>query len=259
MSQIRTVAATVLLGVAAVAPLLAQEAPVKTRSFSADFGFVSAAGNTNVTTLNFGDRLVLNTADKKLIFTQTFNAVRSEADGSRTAENYRTQMRLDRGLGHSFYAFVLGGWERNVPAGVARRFEETAGIAYQAIATERDQLNVEIGLSFFQQRNVEAQLGQSLDDNYTAGRAAAFYKRVLRGPAFLSQHLEFIPNFDDQNDFRINTETALVAPLSTAIGVKLGYVIRYDNFPGLLPDPNPNQERLRKADRFLTAGLTISY
>lgn len=114
MSQIRTVAATVLLGVVAVAPLLAQEQPVKTRSFSADFGFVSAAGNTNVKTLNFGDRLVLNTADKKLIFTQTFNAVRSEADGNRTAENYRTQVRLDRGLGHRFYLFLLGGWERNV-------------------------------------------------------------------------------------------------------------------------------------------------
>lgn len=75
----------------------------------------------------------------------------------------------------------------------------------------------------------------------------------------MSQHVEFIPNFDDHNDFRINTETALVAPLSTAIGVKLGYVIRYDNVPGLLPDPNPTLERLRKTDRFLTAGLTISY
>ncbi|MBX3145279.1 MAG: DUF481 domain-containing protein [Gemmatimonadales bacterium] len=259
MSQIRTVAATVLLGVVAVAPLLAQEQPVKTRSFSADFGFVSAAGNTNVKTLNFGDRLVLNTADKKLIFTQTFNAVRSEADGNRTAENYRTQVRLDRGLGHRFYLFLLGGWERNVPAGVARRFEETLGLAYRAIETEQDQLNIEIGLSFFQQRNLEATQGQSLDDTYTAGRAAASYKRVIRAPAFVSQHVEFIPNFDDHNDFRINTETALVAPLSTAIGVKLGYVIRYDNVPGLLPDPNPTLERLRKTDRFLTAGLTISY
>ncbi|MHB1329729.1 MAG: DUF481 domain-containing protein [Gemmatimonadales bacterium] len=259
MSQIRTVGAAVLLGIAAVAPLFAQEEPVKTRSFSADFGFVSAAGNTNVTTLNFGDRLVLNTADKSLIFTQTFNAVRSEADGTRTAENYRTQLRLDRGLGNRFYAFLLAGWERNVPAGIARRFEETLGIAYQAVATERDELNVEVGLSFFQQRNIDAQLGQTLDDNYTAGRFAAFYKRVLKGPAFVSQNLEFLPNFEDADDFRINTETALVAPLSTAIGIKLGYVVRYDNFPGLLPDPNPDQERLRKTDRFLTAGLTISY
>lgn len=50
-----------------------------------------------------------------------------------------------------------------------------------------------------------------------------------------------------------------MAPISTRIGLKLGYVIRYDNLPGLRPDPNPNGARFKKADRFLTAGITISY
>ena len=59
--------------------------------------------------------------------------------------------------------------------------------------------------------------------------------------------------------FRLNTESALVAPISARIGLKLGYVIRYDNLPGLRPDPNPNGERFKKTDRFLTAGITLSY
>ncbi|MGE0439324.1 MAG: YdiY family protein [Gemmatimonadales bacterium] len=251
----------VFLGLLLAIPALAvaQDPPPKTRSFTADFGFVSAAGNTSVTTFNLGDKLVVNTPDKKVIFTQLFGAVRSEADGVKNAENYKAQLRLDLSLVDGLYLFGLTGWDRNVPAGVSRRFEETIGLAYKVLALPQDELSIEAGLSVFQQRNLQADATGNLDDNYKAGRAAAAYKHTFTKAAFFSQALELIPNFDQSEDFRLNSESAFVAPISSNIGLKLGYVIQFDNLPGLLPPPNPNADRLKKTDRFLTAGITVSY
>lgn len=247
----------VVAGVTA-APVAAQAKPDLT-SFTADLGFVSAAGNTSVTTFNFGDKFQSQTADKRLIFAQMFTGVRSEADGVKNAENYRGQLRLDYGVGGRVYLFGLTGWDRNVPAGVSRRFEETIGLAVKVVTTARDELGLELGLSGFQQRNTRTSAGANRQDNYTAGRAAGFYKHAFTKASFFLQNLELIPNFDNSTDFRLNSESAFVAPISTRIGLKLGYVIRYDNFPGLKPDPNPTGVRFKKADRYLTAGISISY
>jgi putative salt-induced outer membrane protein len=70
--------------------------------------------------------------------------------------------------------------------------------------------------------------------------------------------LELIPNFETSEDFRLNSETAFVAPISANIGLKLGYVVQFDNLPGLDPDGPPGTH-LQTTDRFLTAGITVSF
>jgi putative salt-induced outer membrane protein len=236
----------------------AQDKPVKTKSIVADFGFVNAAGNTSITTLNLADKFVAQTKDQRLIFTQLFGAVYGSTDGDKTVENYRAQLRLDRKLNGKMFVFGLTGWDRNTFGGVRRRFEETIGLAFRPLEKPKDQLDLEVGVSQFQQRNTVAVAG-SFDDNFTAGRVAAGYKHSFSKTAVLSQSVEFIPNFEEGDDWRLNTETSLVAPISTNVGLKLGYVIRVDNFPGLKPSPNPTLERFEKTDRFFTAGITVSY
>jgi putative salt-induced outer membrane protein len=240
------------------ASLPAQAAPAKNTAFSADLGFVSTAGNTSVTTLNLGDKLVIQSTGQRVIFTQTLGIVYGETAGEKSVENYRAQVRLDYGLNGGVYLFGLTGWDRNVFGGISRRFEETVGVAWKAVRLPNDELTVEAGLSLFQQRNVVAVSGE-VDDNFTAGRLGGLYKHKFTAAAFLTQGIELIPNFDDGDDWRLNSESAVVAPISTNIGVKLGYVIRYDNLPGLQPPPNPTAQRLKKTDRFFTAGLTVSY
>jgi putative salt-induced outer membrane protein YdiY len=48
----------------------------------------------------------------------------------------------------------------------------------------------------------------------------------------------------------VNTETGLVAPISSHIGLKLSYVIRFDN------QPEPG---FKKTDRLLTSGVQVTY
>jgi putative salt-induced outer membrane protein YdiY len=50
--------------------------------------------------------------------------------------------------------------------------------------------------------------------------------------------------------YRFNTESALVAPLSTHVGIKLSYAIRFDSRP---------QPTFETTDRLLTTGIQISY
>lgn len=245
-----------LLALAVPANLVAQGGKVKTTEFSADFGLVNASGNTSVTTFNLGNKFVANTADKKVIFTQIFNTIRSEANGTTNAETYRAQLRLDYGLGDQWYLYGLTGWDRNVPGGVSRRFEETVGVSYLAVALPNEEFAIEVGLSLFQQRNV-VPISGVLDDNYRAGRVAASYQHTFNTANFFTQRIELIPNFDDGEDVRLNSESALTARISSHIGLRLGYVIRFDNLPGLLS--TTSGQRLEKTDRFVTAGITISY
>lgn len=239
-----------------VRPAMAQDDAPKSQ-FTGNIGYVSTGGNTSVSTLNIGDRFVIQTPDKGVVFTQTLNLVYGKADGEKNAENYRAGLRLDYSLGGSVYLFALTGWDRNVFGGIARRFEETVGVAYRAVELPSDELTLEFGLSLFQQRNVVSSNG--FDDNYAAGRAGVAYRHTFNKTTFVSQDLEFIPNFETGSDWRLNSETAIVAPISTSIGLKVGYVVRYDNLPGLLPPPNTALARLEKTDRFFTAGLTISF
>ncbi|MHB1328099.1 MAG: DUF481 domain-containing protein [Gemmatimonadales bacterium] len=241
-------------------PLAAQnDADDRSESLAVNFGIVNAAGNTSSTIMNVGNRFVVDPPESNIRFTQTFHAVKSAASGAGSAANYRAQVRLDRGLGNQFYLFAVAGWERNVPAGLRRRFEETIGLAYQAVATGTDKLGVESGVSFYQQSNLDIGLPDPIDDQYIAGRVAGRYRRSLIGAAFLLQEVEFLPNFEQTNDFRLNTETALVAPISRTIGLKLGYTFRYDNMPGQAATPHEHGDRLHKSDRLLTAGLRLTY
>jgi putative salt-induced outer membrane protein YdiY len=165
-----------------VRSLQAQDDAPMTR-FIGNIGYVSTGGNTSVSTLNIGDKFVIQTPDKRVVFTQTLNLVYGRADGETNAENYRAGLRLDYGIGGAAYLFALAGWDRNVFGGIARRFEETVGVAYRAMQLPSDELTLEFGLSLFQQRNVVASDG--VDDNYAAGRAGAAYKHTINKNTFV--------------------------------------------------------------------------
>ena len=91
----------------------------------------------------------------------------------------------------------------------------------------------------------------STSNNHAAGRAAAAYKHLFTKLAYISQAVEFLPNFKTSADYRINSETALVAPISSHFGLKMSYQIKYSHLP-----PSPD---LKKSDRLFTTGLQITY
>ncbi|HXV85940.1 MAG TPA: DUF481 domain-containing protein [Gemmatimonadales bacterium] len=232
---IRLTAAFWLVGVAR-----AQE-PADALKLVIDVGLLNVAGNTRITTVNVAENIAY--ASGAWAVAQSFAVVYGRTGGVTTASQWKAGVRGDRKSGERWSLYLLAGYERNTFAGIARRFEEAAGVAALPVKTARDEMAVEAGGSLNQQRSI---LGVST--NFVAARAAGRYRRGFGEKAFFQQSLEVLPNLDETDDLRLNAESQLVAPLSTRVGLKLSYVVRYDN----LPEPG-----FQKTDRILTAGVQI--
>lgn len=224
-------------------PLPAQEEAKRPWQLQTDFGLVNTAGNTSTTTLNAGERGSYQTG--AWTFAQQFSVVYGETDGRKSAESYRAVLRGDHALTKRVGLYVLGAWDRNRFAGVARRFEEGGGFSFKAIAGEETTLSLEAGLGGTQQRDLAG-----TSRSFVTGRGALLLKQMLNDRAYVQQLAEVLPNLKQSDDVRIESETALVAPLSSHIALKAGYVVHFDN------RPEPGFE---KTDRFLTSGLQVVF
>jgi len=227
-------------------PVRAQDtAQVKRAEFTGDLGFVSASGNASVTTFNVGDKLVLKTGDGRHIVTQLFGLVYGRSEGETVADNWRASGRYEFSLSSRVFLFALLGMDRDRLAGIARRFEESLGLTWKALAGPRTELGLEAGLSLIQERPTTGP-----GDDFLGGRTSALFQYKFRENVSFSQGLEFLPNVQQRDDYRINSETAIVASVSRNISFKTSYALRFDN----TPEPG-----FTSTDRLLTTGLQIRY
>jgi putative salt-induced outer membrane protein len=208
-----------------------------------DFGFISTAGNTSTTTLNAGEGASYTSGDWTA--SQTVAVVYGRTDGKRSAENYAAGVRADHAVSKRLGIFLMGNWSRDAFAGILRRFEEGVGLSLKAVAGPMTELRLEAGLFLNQQRNIDE--GKNA---FAGGRGALRFKQKLNQAAYFQQLAEVLPNFKTRQDVRLNSETALVAPISSRIAFKAGYVIKFDN----LPEPG-----FGKTDRYLTSGLQVVF
>src|SRR6185503_18951958 len=101
MKKILFVLLTVVCSTAAQA-----QAPAKPVQLALDLGLVNAAGNTNVTTFNLGQKLGWTTG--AWLFAQTAKAIYGKTEGTTTAESYDASLRADRVLSPNLSVFGLG-------------------------------------------------------------------------------------------------------------------------------------------------------
>lgn len=238
--------------IVAALPLLLLSAPVDTTArkpaevkFTGDIGYVATAGNSSVETLNLGDKFLVKVGD--LTMTQTFALIYGESKGKTVTSITRGSFRLDKGLKTAdFSAYTLFNYERNTFAGLASRISGAAGLSAHLLHTDHNKLTLESGLTLTRQRATSTK-GRDMD--FLGGRAATTYTHLFGPKASLSQTVEVLPNFRETSDLRVNTESAVVAPITSKVAVKLSYLIRYDG----LPEPG-----FESTDRLFTSGIQIS-
>lgn len=235
----RLLVCALLLGPA----LRAQDDAPAVKTLTADFGYVAVSGNTSVTSLSIGDKFTWNKARHTI--EQSFGIVRGEQDGVENTNNLRAGLRWEYKIAGLFSAFVATNYDRNTFAGISRRFEEQLGLVWRAVGSSTDTLRFDAGASLTQQRSTTG-----LESDFPAGRAAGLYKHAFTGSSYFEQRLEYLPNFKTPRDWRLNTETSLVAPISTRIGLKVGYAIRYDNQP---------EPTFQTVDRLFVTSIQLTY
>lgn len=217
-------------------------APRDSLQATGDLGFVNTAGNTSVTTINAGERLRWRRG--RLALGQMFAMVYGRSEGQTTSALWRAEIRGDYALSQAVAAYTLVGYDRNRFAGIARRFEEGAGLALGLVRHRRDRLEAEVGLSLIQQGSTTG-----LKDDFASARGAVTFEHHFAPETYLRQVVETTANLEAATDYRVTSESALVAPISQRISLKISYVIRFDH----LPEPG-----FRSTDRLLTSGIQVT-
>ena len=208
-----------------------------------DLGFVNTAGNSSVRTLNVAEQFVVQPAPWK--FTQTFSIVDAYTSGVETANSLKAGVRADYAATSRFKLYGLLGYYRDRFAGVARRFEESGGLAYGALTGPTHLLDVEAGAGRTQQAGSSGPVQQ-----YWISRLALRYRVNFTTLAYAEQKVELISDLQDLPNELLNTESALVAPLSQNVALKVGYTVRFANRP---------QPTFKKTDTVLSAGLQLQF
>lgn len=225
----------------AAAPLTAQTPDTTKLAFG--LGLVTTGGNTSVTTFNFGNSFAY--IARPWVLSEAASMIYGSTHDTVNNDQYHLLLRVDHDLHDGVSAYVYGAFDRDRFAGIVSRFQEAAGVAWKAVEKPADLLTLEAGAVETQQRDV----GSGSSSSFTAARAAATYKHSFTKAAYAQEAAEVLPDLQHTKNLRINSETDLVAPLSTVFSIKVSYVIRFDN----LPPPG-----FKKADRILTTGLQIT-
>ncbi|HEU5051355.1 MAG TPA: DUF481 domain-containing protein [Gemmatimonadales bacterium] len=233
-----------ILTAAAAAPAGAQGPAPPEVKITANAGFVNASGNTEITTLSGDQRIEFRPAGTGWTFAQFLGAVYGRTNGETSANRLKGGARIQHVVGERLSAFLSAEYERNRFAGIKRRFEEAVGLTVAVVQETRTQFELEMGASLSQQLDLS-----DSSNVFVSARTAAEFKQLLTEAAYLQQMVEILPSLELAEDVRVNTETALVAPLSKRFAIKLSYAIRYDN----LPEPG-----FRPTDRVFTSGLQMT-
>jgi putative salt-induced outer membrane protein len=249
----RVVCAGVLFAVAA-GTLGAQEAKKPPYEFVSDFSLAASQGNQEVTTVSLGQRYSYVFPNWK--FSQTASAVRGTANGVRNAELYQAALRLDRVLTKPWSLYVTTTALRNTPAGLTSQFSEAIGLGYQFLDTDIDKFSLSAGVGALQR----AFVGTTPGTRDFVGNVDGMYRHMFSKVSYFEQTAGLIPNFTTTNAWQFTSKSAIVAPLSSRIGIKVAYLINYNNAPPLNPTTVTNlTDRFKKFDGLLTTGMQFTY
>lgn len=249
-------AATAVLATAAAAA--AQTARPST-SFTGDLGYVSASGNTQLSTLNIGEKIVR--ADGQWTLKQTAAYVQGQAKGVESANQFLVAGRADYAFAPRLGLFTGVSFERNPFAGFNRRTNEQLGVNWKAVQAPQDSLAIDAGGVLTQQAGVN-----DTTENFSAARVAADYEHTFSKAAYFQQLVEYLPALTTSGAYRLNTQSSLVAPISAHVGIRVSYAVQYNSDPPAKPNDSnnfgggpPPPEYFGTTDRLLTMGVQVTF
>ena len=138
-------------------------------------------------------------------------------------------------------------------ADVNYRFTLSPLLGYYFIKNPSTSLATEVGPSF-----VYEQVGGD-EDSYLGARLAERFEHKFKGGARIWQTAEIIPQVDDVENFIVNFELGVEAPLSKKMNLRVVLQDTYDNQPAVASGPAPGTHYKLKNDLKLIAGLSYKF
>jgi putative salt-induced outer membrane protein len=211
----------------------------------AELSFVSTGGNTEIVSLS-GKNLLKYTFTDKLLGTWRLGALYGETDNVKTAERYFTDLRLNYLFSDKIYFFGMGGWLQDKFTGIESRYFIGPGAGYRFFTGPKHFLDAEAGINF-----VTEDYTNNTEEDFLEGRLYGLYQYLFSEKNKFSQSLEFLYDFDDSDNYGINSETAFITALSNYLSLKTSYEIRHDN--------KPVPATLKETDTILSVTLVVNF
>jgi len=213
-------------------------------SDEAELSFVDTAGNTEVTTLSAKNNFVYRLAPERRIAWK-LAVLYGETEGEKTAESYFTELRAEEDLSEKVGAYLLGGWLKDTFAGVDPRYYVGLGAIYKFLPGPVHLLVGEAGLTYTTEDYTDG-----TDKEFIGGRVFMKYELAFHENAKFTQTVEWLPDFENTDDWLLNSETAVLAALNSYLSLRTSYVVKYDNEP---------VAGLEDTDTILSVALVVNY
>lgn len=230
--EVQITKAAVLCAVIALSmgtrPVLAQEEEEpKEPAWKGNLGLAYLATSGNTETESFGLDFKLERRPDPWGFEVTALFNRAEDEGVKTAERYLAGGRAKRALDERWELFGGLSGEKDEFSGFKLRAIAEAGAVYKALQGPTHLLSFDGGLTWTDEDRIDPEP----DADWFGAVVGLSYEWKVSDTASLTQRLVYYPNFDDSDDWRLNSDTGLQASISSALAVKVSYEVRYRNEP----------------------------
>ncbi len=216
----------VLIGLAALLPAVvrAEDAPKKPWKNATELSIVSANGNTK--SQSASGKNTFNYDWTKTSLELIAGGMGAKSQGVTIAEKYNASEKATYKLSEKNYLYEKGGWDKDRFAGIENRYDTSAGLGRNLIKNDRHSLILELGAGYVNEERTNAPV-----NDFTSGRAYSKYVFTVSPTSNFSQDAEYLHNFENKEDFRVNTETALTAAINAHFALKVSYVWKHVQSP----------------------------
>lgn len=169
----------------------------------------------------------------------------TKSEGVVTAEQYSAGEKVSQKVTEHNYIFENFEWDSNRFAGHSHRYNASGGVGREILHSITNNLILELGAGYINEQRINTER-----NDFTSGRAFTKYVRRLSPTANASQDVEYLHNFEDGDDYRLNANTSLTASITTHFSMKIGYTVKFTN------QPPPT---FGKTDTVTSAALIVNY
>lgn len=190
---------------------------------------VQTSGNTTTESLSL-KQLSTYTKDKDT-GKVAGSYLKTSTDSVDTALKWDIGARYERLLSDKFSGYIGYSVESDRFANFIQRNNADLGGKYQIRKTEKYDLLSELGYRY----TIEDRVNEISDDYYSSVRL--YLEGVYRINATNSAKLwvEYLPNLDETENYKINSEASLSSAINTMFSLKVAYLVNYNN--GQIKDP----------------------
>ena len=137
-------------------------------------------------------------------------------------------------------------WSKEKFAGIDSRYYAGPGAGYNFLTGPKYFLLAEISLNYVNERYTD-----DTDKEYLGGRAFTEYEYAFTDKNKFSQSVEYLHDFYDNDNYNVNSETALISALNNYLSLKTSYVVKYNN--------QPVPSTLKETDTILSVTLVVNF